>query len=114
MEANMDASSPQQPPPVAVQRERGLGQQGRKSPAARRAEAMLVAAKQAWRRAETAQAQAKQLQEELDTAPADDRQRLSFRAAEAADEARAAKAAWQGALTKAEKGMEEAKKTMKK
>ena len=82
--------------------------------ALRRAEAMLVAAKQAWRRAEVAQAQSKKLQDELDAAPPDERQRLAFRAAEAADEARAAKAAWQDALTKAEKGMEEAKKTMKK
>lgn len=93
-------------------REHGLGKKGRKSPAARRAEAMLVAAKQAWRRAETAQAQAKRLHEELEAAPLSDRQRLSFRAAEAADEARAAKAAWQDALAKAERGMEEAKKTI--
>jgi hypothetical protein len=93
---------------------RGLGQQGRKSPAARHAEAMLVAAKQAWRRAETAAAQAKQLQEDLDAASPSDRQQLSFRAAEAADEARAAKAAWQDALAKAATGMEEAKRTMKK
>lgn len=75
---------------------------------------MLVAAKQAWRRSETAQAQAKELQKELEAAPPGERQRLSFRAAEAAEEARAAKAAWQEALAKAERGMEEAKKGMKK
>lgn len=61
-----------------------------------------------------AAAQHKKLQEELDAAASGERQRLAFQVAEAADEARAAKAAWQDSLAKAEKGMEEAKKTMKK
>ena len=94
---------------------RGLGQTsaaGRKSQATRRAEATLAAAKQAWRRAETATARAKTLKGELDAAPVNssERQRLTLEAAEAAEEARAAKQAWQEALGKAEESMEEAKK----
>ena len=85
---------------------------GRKSPATRRAEATLAAAKQAWRRAETAQAQAKKVKEALESSPAGsgERARLTAEAAEAAEEARQAKAAWQDALAKAEASMQEAKK----
>jgi hypothetical protein len=95
---------------------RGLGQTqpsaGRKSPATRRAEATLAAAKQAWRRADTAQARSKQLRQDLEAAPdgSGDRRRLALEAAEAAEESRKAKAAWRAALAEAEASMEDAKK----
>jgi hypothetical protein len=112
-------NAPKPPPPdrgvPKPAERRSLGQTsaaGRKTFATRAAETSLAAAKQAWRRAETAAARAKQLREELTAAPADsaERQRLALETADAADEARAAKAQWQEALGKAEASMEEAKK----
>ena len=73
-----------------------------------------MAAKQAWRRSETAQAHAKQPRGGGGGARGEAKRRASHLAAEAAEEARAAKTAWQEALAKAERGMEEAKKGLKR